>query len=149
MLRPGAPSPEPLLKTRYLEGGGLLSPDGRWVAYVSDESGRAEVYVRPLAGQGEKLQVSADGGGEPVWAPGGEELFYRSGDKLMAVALSLRGGASLAGRPQVLFETPYMRSLGPYPNYDVDRDGRRFVMVKGDPAPPPRLDVVLEWSPGG
>jgi Tol biopolymer transport system component len=73
------------LSTPATEGAARFSPDGRWIAYVSDESGRPEIYVQPYPGPGGKWQISADGGIEPVWNANGRELFYRSGNRMMAV----------------------------------------------------------------
>ena len=130
-----------------------FSPDGRWIAYVSDESGRNEVYVAAASGQGEKWQISSGGGTEPLWARSGRELFYRSGDKMMAVAV--KPGTSLfIGRPTELFEGDYARSqsspLASPPDYDVSPDGRRFLMIQPTGpatanASPTGLHVVLNW----
>ena len=109
------------------------------MAYVSDESGRPEVYVQPFPGPGGKWQISTDGGIEPAWNPNGRELFYRSGDRMMAVPVTTTPAFS-PGRPTMLFERPYMSSTFPLTGvtYDVTRDGQRFLMVKdpvrvGDP----------------
>ena len=74
---------QPFLRTRFDEAEPKFSPDGRWLAYISDESGRYEIYVQPYPGPGGKWQISTEGGTEPVWNPNGRELFYRSGDKMM------------------------------------------------------------------
>jgi Tol biopolymer transport system component len=81
----------PFSQIRYNEGAGIFSPDGHWLAYESDESGRPEVYVQPYPGLGGKWQVSTDGGLEPVWNRDGRELFYRSANKVMAVDVATRG----------------------------------------------------------
>jgi hypothetical protein len=106
-----------------------FSPDGRWLAYVSDEAGRYEVYVQPYPGPGEKYQISTDGGTEPVWNRNGRELFYRSGEKMMAVDVTGQGSFSV-GKPRVLFSGPYVLSTGSASNYDVSADGQRFLMIK-------------------
>src|SRR5262249_17289502 len=93
----------PFLQTRFTEGSGILSPHGHWLAYVSNESGRYEVYVQPFSGLGGKWQVSTEGGTEPVWARNGRELFYRSGRKMMAVDIAT-GPAFAADNPKMLFE---------------------------------------------
>src|SRR3989304_5530797 len=77
----------PFLKTSYEETAPKFSPDGKWLAYTSEESGRREIYVQPYPGPGGKWQISTDGGQEPVWNPKGGELFYRSGGQLMAVEI--------------------------------------------------------------
>ena len=86
----GERQPQPFLRTPFDEFAPMFSPDGRWLAYLSDESGRLEVYVQPYPGPGGKWQISTEGGAEPVWARDGQELFYRSinGDRMMAVEIT-------------------------------------------------------------
>jgi Tol biopolymer transport system component len=134
----------PFLSTSAYEGGAQFSPDGRWVAYSSDESGHMEVYVRPFAGPDRK-QVSTQGGRAVRWNPNGKELFYRIGDKTMAVSVS--GTSELTfSAPRLLFEQRYaFGSSVTAANYDVSPDGERFVMVK-DESGSGRLNVVLNWT---
>ena len=106
-----------------------FSPDGRWIAYTSNESGGTEVYVRPYPGPGGKWQISTDGGTEPVWNPKGRELFYRSGQKMMEVDYTEQPEFS-AGKPKMLFEGAYMPSPRSLSDYDVTPDGQRFLMLK-------------------
>jgi Tol biopolymer transport system component len=138
----------PFLQTPSIEGGAQFSPDGRWMAYVSDESGRAEIYVQPYPGPGGKWQISADGGTEPMWNPNGRELFYRSGNhKMMAVDVTLQPSFS-AGAPRLLFERQYVFTPLPqtFPYYDVSRDGQRFLMVKESAAgASEQIHVVVNW----
>ena len=136
-----------LVETPFNEHGGVLSPDDRWLAYVLDETGRDEVYVRSITGSGRRELVSTDGGTEPVWSPTGTELFYRNGDRMMAVAVSDRPELVVA-KPSVLFEGPYQTgapsTLGP--NYDVSADGKYFVMVREDETSAnTEIHVVLNW----
>jgi Tol biopolymer transport system component len=119
----------PFLKTPASETAPRFSPDGRWMAYTSDESGRWEVYVQPYPGPGGKWQISTDGGAEPVWNLTGHELFYRSGNRMMAVPVTLQPEFS-AGKPVALFEGPWLPTPLSFPNYDVSRDGQRFLMLK-------------------
>jgi serine/threonine-protein kinase len=133
----GKSQPVPLLRTPFNEDHAEVSPDGRWLAYQSNESGEPEVYARPFpdvnAGH---WQVSPAGGAKPVWARNGRELFYFSGQALMAVPVQTAPTFS-AGIPEKLFEGPYF--YGPRGRtYDVSRDGRRFVMIKN----PPRLGAA-------
>jgi Tol biopolymer transport system component len=89
MMRLGAGQvPQAILRTRFNEWSPKLSPDGRWLAYVSDESGRSEISVRPFPDPGGKFAISTDGGSEPRWSRDGRELFYRNGDKMMAVTMA-------------------------------------------------------------
>ena len=92
---------QPFLRTPFVESVPRFSPSGRWLAYVSDESGRPEIYVQPYPGPGGKWQISTEGGTEPVWNPNGRELFYRSGDKMMAVDIATQPSFA-AGKPRVL-----------------------------------------------
>jgi Tol biopolymer transport system component len=137
----------PFIKTEFAEGGAQFSPDGRFIAYISNESGRAEVYVQPYPGPGGKWQISTDGGTEPRWNRNGRELFYRSGDRMMVVPVSTASTFS-AGRPQMLFERRYPSTQLPQtaPHYDVSADGQRFLMVKeGERGPGAPINVVLNW----
>ena len=125
----------------------MFSPDGRWLAYASDESGRTEVYIRPYEGPGPKEQISTAGGNEPVWAPDGRELFYRNGDQMIVVDITTEPTFS-AGTPRVLFERRYAFTHRPDAprNYDVARDGQRFLMIKSEQeAAVTQLNVVLNW----
>jgi serine/threonine-protein kinase len=139
---------EPLIHTPFDEATAAFSPDGRWIAYDSNESGRFEVYVRPFPNVNSgRWQISVGGGSSPVWARNGRELFYYNPPKAMAVAI--QGGSSfVASNPQMLFQGPYfVPTAGQV--YDVSPDGRRFLMIK--PAQPtngssaPQLVVVLNW----
>jgi eukaryotic-like serine/threonine-protein kinase len=138
--------PRPFLRTTFNEAALSFSPDGRWVAFQSDESGRNEVYVQPFPGPGSKVLVSIQGGAEPVWSRDGHELFYRSGDQLIAVAVMLQP-TFRASKPQVLFEKPYWR-FGFLRNYDVTSDGRRFLFLKESEqaASATHIEVVLNWQ---
>ena len=139
--------PRPFLQTRFAEGSPTFSPDGRWLAYVSDESGRSEVYVQPFPGPGARIAVSTGGGSEPVWPRRGHELFYRNGDSMMAVEVTT-APTFTAGKPRRLFDGRYARSTALWPNYDVTADAQRFLMVKGveEFTVPTQINVVLNWD---
>jgi serine/threonine-protein kinase len=117
----------PFLKTPQHELFGALSPDGKWIAYTSDETGGWEVYVRAYPGAGSKVRISNQGGEEALWSPDGRELFYRIGSQWFVVEVSL-GERFTAGRPGLLFEGPYINTPG-Y-SYDVAADGERFLVVE-------------------
>jgi serine/threonine-protein kinase len=148
---------QPFLRTPYEELASRFSPDGKWLAYTSDESGHREVYVQPYPGPGGKWQISTDGGHEAVWNPNGRELFYRSGSRIMAVDVNQsrdREGAGAgpsafsAGRPRMLFEGPYLPTAANSAYYDVSPDGQRFLMLKPVETPasaPTQINVVLNW----
>ena len=135
------------LQTPFSESSGQISPDGRWVAYVSDESGRQEIYVRPFPGPGGKWQVSIEGGAEVAWSPKGNELFYRSaGQRMMAVDVQTQPTFS-AGKPHLLFEGPYVAG-GTGAFYSISPDGQRFLMMKAPEQQQSALtefNVILNW----
>jgi serine/threonine-protein kinase len=139
---------QPFLRTPFQETAPKFSPDGRWLAYCSDESaGRSEVYVQPYPGPGAKRRISIEGGQEPVWNSNGRELFYRNGSKIMAVEVDTKSGFSV-GTPRMLFEGAYLPTPFVVPDYDVSPDGRRFLMLK--PAETQisaltQINVVLNW----
>jgi eukaryotic-like serine/threonine-protein kinase len=139
---------QPFLQTPAYEGAPHFSPDGRWLVYVSDESGRKEIYVQPYPGPGGKWQISTEGGNEPLWSRNGRELFYRSGDKVMAVDVATEPSFS-AGKPKTLFQGRYMAASLTMPRYDVSADGQRFLMLKPvqqEQAESTQIDVVLNWT---
>jgi Tol biopolymer transport system component len=143
-------TPPVFTRTQAADGAPQLSPDGRWMAYASEESGRREIYVQAYPGPGGRRQISSDGGNEPLWSATGRELFYRSGDRMMVVDIS-SDGEFLPGKPRQLFEGSYVRTSAGYAraNYDVSRDGLRFLMLKSveqKPAPLTQIHVVLNWS---
>jgi len=134
----------PLLDDQFNEILAALSPNGRWIAYESDESGRSEVYVRPFPNVDEgKWQVSSDGGTEPVWDPRGQELFYRSSQALIVVGIRTEPTFT-AERPAVLFTGSYQSSAVTR-QYDVTPDGQRFLMIKQDENSQAQINVVLNW----
>ena len=135
--------PRPILRHRFNEGGAVFSPDGRWLAYVSDESGQANVYVSSYPDLAEKIPVSANGGGGPVWSRNGRELFFRANDAMM-VADILPGTPLRIGKPRELFRGPFVGT--PYQaDYDVTADGQRFVMFRpsGDQSRPTSIEIVI------
>jgi serine/threonine-protein kinase len=134
---------QPFLQSTFNLAGAQFSPDGRWVAYSSDESGRREVYVQPFPGPGGKWMVSTEGGQYLRWAPNGREIFYRIEDKMMAVPVQTQP-AFKAGTPHMLFQSTSYLGLT---NYDVAPDGQHFVMIKQEESAtaPKELNVILNW----
>jgi serine/threonine-protein kinase len=132
LITPSDRSARSWLDSMFEEGAPRFSPDGRWLAYVSNESGRQEVYIRMLAGSPGPLPVSNSGGAEPVWARDGRELFYREGNTMMAVRFTGSGADLKVGRPQALFDGQFARGSIDAANYDVSPDGQRFLMVQSD-----------------
>jgi serine/threonine-protein kinase len=152
----GDRTPQRFASSKFIQGSGRFAPDGKWVAYCSnEEGGRNEVFVQPWPGPGPKIKVSSEGGTDPLWSRNGKELFYRNGDRMMAVAISLAGGFR-TGKPQLLWKARYSHgmssSCGPpgttEGNYDVAGDGRRFLMIKDldEDAQSTRIIVVLNFA---
>ena len=148
LLRMDDRKAEPFFQTSFNQGATQFSPDGHWVAYISDETGRREIYVQPYPGPGGKWQISTDGGTEPLWNPNGKELFFRSGDKMMSAEITTHPRFS-AAKQKLLFEGQYQPSQAPVPtaNYDVSPDGQRFLMLKpgGQDQAATQINVVPNW----
>jgi eukaryotic-like serine/threonine-protein kinase len=147
----GDSRPVRFLSTPFQEGRGQFSPDGKWVAYTSDESGTNEVYVQSFPAGGGKWRVSSKGGDWVRWRRDGREMFYIAGDrKLMSVAVQAISGSLEFGTPRTLFTIPFVAPpagvSAPY-TYDVMPDGQRFLALvpTGDAVPPP-MTVILNWS---
>ena len=147
------PHVEPLLETPFDERGGMVSPDGHWLAYESNSSGRLEIYVRPFPNVGDgQWQVSNAGGVQPLWAPTGRELFYRAPDgALLTVPVDPRGTTWSAGTATTLVAGRYYTSTFAPRQYDVSPDGQRFLMIKegggsDQTAAPPQIIVVQHWT---
>ncbi len=125
--RPKPGKPEPFLVTPQDERRPMISPDGRWLAYDSNESGRYEVYVRPFPGPGGKWQVSARGGDHQIWSAKSSELFYRSSEGLMVASYTTNGAAFVARKPRLWSAK---KDLGTF--FDLAPDGKRFAMVQAE-----------------
>ncbi len=132
-----------LVSTRFTEGSAQFSPDGRWVAYSSNETGRTEVYVLPFQRAGRSVPISTDGGGSPRWGLGGKELFYIRGDNtLMAVAVSLNAASVDVGAASPLFQSRFRSENFPYA---VTSDGRFLVNRSVDDETPSGITLVVNW----
>jgi Tol biopolymer transport system component len=136
-------TPRVIVNTPAYEGGGQFSPDGRWIAYASNESGRFEVYLRPLDNVTRRIAVSSDGGSYPLWRRDGKELFYRSANRMMAVGVVSRGSDIVLSQPRALFDRRYGFETSTIANYDIDANGR-FLMVR-DEVGAGRVNIVLNW----
>jgi dipeptidyl aminopeptidase/acylaminoacyl peptidase len=145
----GERTPLAVAQTAYDEREGQFSPDGKSVAYDSDESGRRSIYVQPFPGSTGKHLVSTGGGSQARWRRDGQELFYIAPDGfLMAVPMGDAAGPSGIGTPVRLFKT----RLAPFSvisrqQYAVSRDGKRFLMIAGDDVPTPPISLILNWKP--
>jgi serine/threonine-protein kinase len=137
-------TPVQVLANNFNNAAPTLSPDGRWLAYTSDESGRSEVYVRSYPGQGGRWQVSLDGGAEPVWSPKGDEIFYRQGDDMMAAGVRSEPAVEITARTR-LFKGNYQTAGFFDQDYGVSRDGRQFVMLTPLVTARQSLVVTLNW----
>ncbi|HEY2919512.1 MAG TPA: hypothetical protein VGK77_11020, partial [Candidatus Binatia bacterium] len=138
------------LQTPFIESQGRFSPNGRWIAYTSNESGTVQVYVRPFPPTAGQWMVSTTGGNQPRWRGDGKELFYLGTDrKLMAVDVKEDGNTFTAGNPRILFEMRVIFAVGGAPAYDTTRDGQRFLAVTPlEETSPSPLTVVLNWTAG-
>jgi tRNA A-37 threonylcarbamoyl transferase component Bud32 len=151
----GDRQPRPFVKTGFPEGAAKFSPDGQWVAYSSMESGRPEIYVQAWPGPGAKIQISSDGGTDPLWRRDGKEIFYRNGPRMMAVTATA-GSTFRAGKPQMLWSGEYTHGLSSScgwqgtsrTSYDVSLDGERFLMIKDDDQSlfATKIMVVVNWA---
>ena len=142
---------EMLLQTEFSESNGVISPNGRWLAYDADESGRSEIYVRPFPDvDSRRIQMSTDGGTRPLWSRDGRELFYfKAPGTLIAVPVD-PGPSFTAGNPEVLFEGSYP-AFNTGRHYDVSPDGRGFLMLTeagetDEDSAGPQINVVLNWT---
>jgi serine/threonine-protein kinase len=138
LVRNGGRGPiEPLVASRFEESHPALSPDNRWIAYESNQSGRNEVYVRALEAGGDEIQVSVGGGAEPVWGRGSRELFYRGGaaalPQLMVAVIEGPAAPAVSSR-RALFPVPDIVTSTPHANYDISPDGASFAMVQNNPS---------------
>ena len=129
----------------FQEHSPVFSRDGRWLIYVSDESGREGVYASRYPGLGEKKSISTSGGREPVFSRDEQEVYYRNGDQIIAAPVQLSPVFTI-GKPRVLFEGKWAANAITNANYDVSADGQRFLMVEvEESATAPELKVVVNW----
>lgn len=134
---------QPFKRTPAVERQGSLSPDGRWIAYASNESGRSEIYVEPVPGPGGRKQISTEGGEQPRWVRSGREIVYRNGSKMISVPVQIRP-VFQSGKPVELFDRKFDRG-GAVAAYDVTADGQTFVMTRSERENPTEVRVVIGW----
>ena len=142
-------TPHPFVQTAFHERDGQFSPDGKWVAYQSNEAGHWEIYLQPFPGPGDRIQVSAGGGQQVRWAHSGSELFYVGADqRLTSVRLTFdANGKPVLGTPFPLFRTEFDSSLLTRQQYVVSPDGQRFLMnAATDAIDPPSITLILNWK---
>jgi eukaryotic-like serine/threonine-protein kinase len=142
----GGQRPHPYLQTEFIEGEGRISPNGKWLAYRSDETKRFEVYIMTFPNPGGKWQISTSGGSIPIWSRDGKQLFYVSaGNKMMAVDIKGTGTNPEPGLPQPLFDV----RLGPTnPSFDISKDGRFLIPTAVEQATAAPIIVVVNWMAG-
>ncbi|MFC1633778.1 protein kinase [Planctomycetota bacterium] len=133
----------PFIQRNHNQRLGLWSPDGRWVAYTSDESGRWEVYVEPYPGPGPKMMVSTEGGFQPVWSRDGKELSYRHGDKMIVASVETKPEFKVT-RVEQLFEGQYLFRVD-HTDYDVTPDGRFLMIREPEESAPLGINITLNW----
>ncbi len=140
----GEREPQSFLATQFDERHPMFSPDGKWIAFTSNQSGQDEVYLKPYPEDGGIEQISTGGGREPLWGHGGNELFYRNGNTMMLVPIQTKPTMS-AGLPRPLFEGSYVYDSPDFTsNYDLSPDGQRFLMVE-ELEVGTQINVVLNW----
>ncbi len=143
-LSPPTP-PRPLLELQGAQGQPAVSPDGRWLAYASTESGDSEVYVKPFHASGKKVQVSRDGGTAPIWAPDRPAIYYRKEGAVLVVSVTTQPEFSAAA-PRLLFKGDYIHEFpGWGSEYDLSPDGSHFVMIREEERKPPVIHLVQNW----
>jgi eukaryotic-like serine/threonine-protein kinase len=145
-LNPPGEKPRPYLQSNANEGAPNLSPPGDWLAYMSDETRRFEIYVQSFPNPGQKYQVSLNGGGTPVWSRDGKELFFIAADRqMMAVSINSSGGSLQIGTPRALFDSKLALLLNA--GFDVDKDGRFLIPVQEQGSAVP-MTLAINWQAG-
>ena len=138
--------PQEFVVTEFNERHPMFSPDGQWIAFTSNRSGQDEIYVKAYPGPGGIVQISSEGGSQPLWARDGKELFYRNGDKMTVISVQTEPTFKMLAAPRILFQgSYYFGSFDWASNYDVTPDGQRFVMVKQPETSATQINVVLNW----
>jgi hypothetical protein len=146
----GDRKPFPFLHTEFAEGDGRYSPDGKWIAYTSDESGKEEVYVRPFPESGGKVLVSTSGGSSPHWRRDGKEIFYLGASlELMAAKVTENGSTLAIDTARPLFQAHTASNFPPDFCLDASADGERFLIVSSSSQKLPfPIAVVINWDAG-
>ena len=141
----GDVTPRAFVQEKYDAFMPSLSPDGHWMAYAANESGRYEIYVRPFPGPGATVQVSRNGGAEPAWSRDGRKLFFRGDRRMYEANISNKSGIAVSNVRELFTDTFDGDMPMPHRNYDLTKDGRQFVMIGAAPESTPQTIVVLNW----
>jgi Tol biopolymer transport system component len=141
----GGERPRPYLQTEFQEGQAKISPNGKWLAYYSNETKRNEVYIMTFPNPGGKWQISTNGGTIPIWSRDGKQLFYTNGNKMMEVEIKGTGTTPEPGVPQPLFD---VRLGANNPSFDVSKDGRFLIPIAVEQATAAPITVVVNWMAG-
>ena len=142
----GNSEPVEFARTPAIETMPCISPNGRWLAYTSSESGRMEVIVQAFPEPGGKHQISANGGSDPMWSSDGSELFYLEGDRMMVVSVPDPDTDFRASRPILLFDAAAYLDVRNFRGYDISSRDGRFLMVKNrEKSEVEQLEIVLNW----
>jgi serine/threonine-protein kinase len=139
--------PRRIVATNAAEYGAVVSPDGHWLAYVSNESGRGEIYVQPFPDGGRRYKITTEGGIQPGWAPDGRSIYFRNNNHFLSASVSTTP-VFRADAPTILFEANFAEgTFFNYPNFDISPDGKRFVMIKPDPdwGVATEINLVFNW----
>lgn len=136
---------DPVLNGKFNESSARVSPDGRLLAFVSDETGRNEVYVQSFPEPGGKVQLSLDGGVQPVWRPGTREILYRGSGKIMSVILGPEGSPTPSA-PRALFDDRLWSTDGDHTVFAVERDGSILAAERPNRPPIEHLRIALDWT---
>ena len=140
-------TPKPFRRTPASEYQPMISPGGDLIAYTSDETGRSNVFIEAFPGGGRRQQISTTGGNEPLWDRTGRVLYYRSGDRLLAVDVGRGARDAVIGTPRLLFSGRFQINAGQgSPSYAITPDGSRFLMIQLNDAPAAKISVVLNWQ---
>ena len=140
---------KPFLKTNFSETQPILSPNGRWIVYVSNEQGEEQIFICSFPGKKSKIQITKTGGIEPLWAPDGKEIYYKdpSGSRLMAVPF-FTDPEVYVGESRILFKGKFKASPLFGPNYDITPDGKKFLMIEEEEksSRATQINVILNWA---
>jgi serine/threonine-protein kinase len=139
----GDAKPRVVAATDYIENQARVSPDGRWIAFMTNESGSDQIVVQSMVGPTARVQVSSNGGIEPVWSRDGHSLFYRTNKQFMVATVATEPTFAVTSR-EVFADDKFLLATAPHANYDVSPDGKSLLVV--EPVDDPQIVIVLDWA---